>query len=84
MTDIVKVVDLKPAVYEKPVQCEMTKEEMGIEFTLLYSEYRKRKAARTGRALDNCQKSARYSIDGRHLCSQHAGRIALEILMRRD
>lgn len=55
-----------------------------MDYTVLHNDYRKRKAAQTGRDFQRCSKSARYEVDGKKLCSFHAGMAALKIIMEED
>lgn len=76
-----RAVELRVKSSDEPVQCECTAEEMPMDYTVRHSNYRKNKAASTGRDMDRCMKSARYEVDGRKLCSFHAGIAALKVLM---
>lgn len=73
-----RVVDLRPG--QTLIQCSKTIAEMTSPATQFYSEYRKKKAAKTGKNIECCQKSAKYLIDGKALCAQHAGMEAIGIL----
>lgn len=76
-----RAVDLRRPTFSEPVQCECTAEEMKMDYTVRNNDYRKRKAVSTGRDRERCMKSARYEVDGRKLCSFHAGIAALKILL---
>lgn len=76
--------DLRRPPHVYATQCERTAEEMAMDYTVLHNDYRKRKAAQTGRDFQRCSKSARYEVDGKKLCSFHAGMAALKIIMEED
>lgn len=73
-----RVVDLRPD--QTTIQCSKTVEQMLSPAQQFYTKYRKDKAAKTGKNVDCCQKSAKYLIDGKALCAQHAGMEAIGIL----
>lgn len=67
-----------------PVQCEVSVDELQGEFSHFYNKYRKDKAKKRGFTPDQCGKQAKYVIDGRKLCSFHAGIAAVKILLREE
>lgn len=73
-----RVVDLRPG--QTLIQCSKTVEQMLSPSSQFYTEYRKKKAAKTGKNVDCCQKSAKYLIDGKPYCAQHGGIEAIGIL----
>lgn len=75
-----RVVDLRPG--QTLIQCSKTIAEMTSPATQFYSEYRKKKAAKTGKNIECCQKSAKYLIDGKPYCAQHGGIEAIGILKK--
>lgn len=79
-----KVTDLRPGLdmWRTLPQCDMRVEEMWSPESQFATTYRQNKAKKTGKDLSKCQKQARFEIDGRKLCAQHAGMKAIEILMR--
>lgn len=73
-----RVVDLRPD--QTTIQCSKTVEQMLSPAQQFYTKYRRDKAAKTGKKVDCCQKSAKYLIDGKPLCAHHAGMEAIRIL----
>lgn len=65
-----------------PIQCEVSVDELDGEFSHFYSKYRKERAAKRGFTPDQCSKQAKYVIDGKKLCSLHAGIAAIKILIQ--
>jgi len=49
-----------------------------------YLEHRASRCNKLGWAVDQCCKPSSYEIDGKFYCTQHAGQIALKILLERD
>lgn len=47
-------------------------------------EWRERRYGGRGKIPQHCQKVARYEIDGKGYCRQHAGQLALEHLIKQS
>jgi hypothetical protein len=73
---------LVPEVTKLP-KCEATvRPETRDGATQYYREARKRYAEKHGTFWDQCKHGAKWFINGRHLCTRHAGIEALEVLQR--
>ncbi len=79
---MVKFIGTKTDKPDVHVQCEQS---IPLEhYTEWYQGHRKRKMEALGKNPYACGHFATYEIEGRNLCTRHAGPIALKILSELD
>jgi len=63
-------------------QCEVPLNEMFVEGFASSKKYRRQRSEYNGKDPERCMSYAAYLWDGKHYCPLHAGRKAIEELMK--